>query len=173
MKILLPLIVIAACLGSLIYIIKPKNIILPGVKPTAPAAVKAKDRSDVLIKLEQNFSTIQSQITAKPTLGASRWYGPINVQFLSPEVTLISFEDGHIMGVAIIKYQPEEGGLQILSAAAGDSYNFSPEAYKNFTDQYRQPQFKPENYTKSIVENGEVQNFEDWTLVKDNLFVKN
>ena len=132
---------------------------------------RQKENVEIIHKLENNFETFQEQITLEPVLGAYRWYGPDSVQFISPIRMLISFEDGHMVGIAVVEYDSVSGSFNLLEALSDNDYRYIQDKWSALVKKYGQTDYVPENYTKER-RIGESKRYSDWTKVPENLFLK-
>lgn len=71
--------------------------------------------NEVLIKLlHEDFEKLQSKLTNKPILGASKW-NIVNYKILNDNGLIeINMEDGHIENNAIVQYSKEKNSFYIV-----------------------------------------------------------
>ena len=106
----------------------------------------------------------------KPVLGAVRWYGPQEAQFLKEDRLMITFEDGHVIGAAIFDYDTDYDTFTFVKVFQKDY--FSDSEWKDIVKKYGQVDYSPVDYTTHIWRDGKTIDFGDWTLVPENLFLK-
>jgi hypothetical protein len=133
---------------------------------------KETSQVELIKKLENNFAKFQEQIPIRPVLGTDKWIGPILVQYISNNRMLISFEDGHVIGIAIVEYVPMSRSFLLIKMLTDSEYQYSQINWESIVSKYGQPGFRPINYAKSMSRAGETIAYPDWTKISENIFVK-
>ena len=151
---------------SLIAVILAATIYVLGTK-ISPAVMVDKNIS-ILHRFINQWDVLQKQVSASPVLGSTKWYVD-DVQFISADTFLDAIEAGQVMGAAVFGYN--NGAFNYIAEFSND-FPFTQSRWQEIIAQYGDADYLPQNFTKQIVLNGEVINYDDWTKVIENKFVE-
>ncbi len=162
-KVVIPAIVLAVIIILLVVVAKI------GTNKTP-----ALDKKVVINELIKNWPTLEKTISPRPVLGATAWSLDI-IQFINDNIILVGFEDGHIALTGVIESNYTDKEINFKLKEVIKELSFVKADYdKILTTLNPKPtsQSQIQTYTKSISRNGQILNFEDWTLVPENPFIK-
>lgn len=134
-------------------------------EPSADAVQQQAERT-VIDALVSSWPQLQSKLGGKPANG--QWFLD-DIQFISQNTFLISYEDGHFLSFAIIKTADQK--FSVLKTYPTRSV-FSYEEWQNIVKSYGSAGYSPHTYTKGIVRGTNIVTFPDYTLITENTFSK-
>lgn len=143
-------------------------------------ADSSEGRLNILHALDDNWEYLEAGISARPVQGSTggSWTAPRHAQFIGNERMLIAFEDGHIMLMAVVEYNCENGVVADVSVVADDiglpdGFPFANVGlWMSMVEIYGDENYEVSTYAKEAVISGEFVQFDDWREIGDNVFVR-
>jgi len=137
-------------------------------------------RLKIINEFEKQWGEFEQKISVRPVLGAGGqpWQIPTHYQFIGNDRKLIAFEDGHIIIMAIIEYSCINGLIEDFSLVQDginqpDGFPFIDKAdWNEIIKNYGDKEHPIYTYVKSIVIEGDLIEFDEWTETEQNIFVK-
>lgn len=151
---------------SLIAVVLAGTIYVLG-KQTSPTVV-AETNITIINSFINQWNLLQKQVEASPILGSTKWFVD-DVQFISSDTFLAAIEDGHIMVAVVFTYNNDAFNYIV---EFNDDFPFTQSRWQEIITQYGDNAYVPQNYSKQIVLNSEVINYDDWTMIPENRFVR-
>jgi hypothetical protein len=134
-----------------------------------PEATTQSTEVEVINNFLAQWNVLQKSIPISPVLGSTTWQVDY-LQFIGNNKLLIAFEDGHIMSAAVFGYGADNNFNYINTFK--DDYPFTSAKWQEIVKTYGSEQYEVATYVKQITRGTEVVNFNDWTKVSENVFLK-
>lgn len=118
---------------------------------------------------------IESNITERPTYHnqelqhAGVWLPPHTVQLIGNNHALVQIEDSNTVHTLVLT--TEYGRFKIVETYTNTA-QFPEAIWLALVNMYGDPAFKPETYTISFVQDGELVSFTESTRVEPNVFIE-
>ncbi|MBU2010544.1 MAG: GerMN domain-containing protein [Patescibacteria group bacterium] len=132
---------------------------------TSQTQVATTSTEEIIIiqNIIQNWDNLQTNIPFSPVLGSVVWNSPSEFKFIGNNQVLVGFDDGHIVGASIFKFNNNNNIEYITAFLNKDKEQWAIWAKAN-------ADMSANNYTRQVVRNGKFVNFSDWTMVPENQF---
>lgn len=134
-----------------------------------PSATTQSAEVGVINNFIAQWNVLQKSIPISPVLGSTTWQVD-HFQFIGNNRLLIAFEDGHIMSAAVFGYDTNNNFNYINTFK--DDYPFTFVKWQEIVKTYGSEQYTVATYVKQITRGTEIVNFNEWTKIPENVFLK-
>jgi len=132
---------------------------IPSNVPISPTMTESRQMA-IIRKMQNEFSGLQEEIPLEPVLGATRWFGPGDLQFWCDKYVLIHIEDGHVIDSVLYEVTDDQEFV-LVEARIEDYYPLAE--WQALKDKYA-PECEVTNYELDLGE---------WVKTDKNVFVNN
>lgn len=166
--------ILALAGGGWWYLQNQQKAVAPAQNQQASQQNSAVSETDILNNLKSSWITVQNLISFRPSFHnqnqAKVWRGPLSVQFISAQNLLVSFEDDNNTHVAVFQFSNSQF---LLREVIQNVTEFPFQDWQAIVKKYGDSTYPVSTYTKSLVRNGQMVNYDDLTKVPENVFLKN
>jgi hypothetical protein len=146
-----------------------------GASASLTPAERAAQQKTALGMLDAQWPEIQKSVPFRPTFHnqeaqkADFWRPAGAAQFISDRMLLVEFEDDNNVHVAIVE---RADGELYLNGILKNFRPLTPEEWRQVVADYGDPSVPAATYVHELVRGGEIVWFDAWTLVPENVFLK-